>query len=80
MSLLSGTLSPCTKAPTASHELGVTVEPDRGPVYSNELDLAEVRAPGVGSTGSTGSMSRGHAVQLLTLGSSCIAQLCPWAM
>ncbi|XP_072737618.1 CMRF35-like molecule 8 [Ciconia boyciana] len=46
--LLSGTLPPRTKAPAAPRKLGTAAELDHGPVYDNELDLAEVRAPGAG--------------------------------
>ncbi|KAM6050182.1 uncharacterized protein LJ206_017354 [Theristicus caerulescens] len=41
VSLLSGTLPPRTKVPTAPRKPGTAAEPDHSLIYDNELDLAE---------------------------------------
>ncbi|XP_055653114.1 CMRF35-like molecule 8 [Falco peregrinus] len=66
-----------TQVCAAPRKPGIATELDDSPVYDNLLNLAEVRAPGAGSVGSTG---RAHAVWLLTLGSPHTAQLCPRAV
>lgn len=68
------------KPPPPPCELGTAAELEHGPIYNNELALVEVRSSGAGSMGSAGSVGRGHAVWLLTLGSPCSAQLCPRAV